>query len=833
MIEKKKLNDSWKVTWTDGVHGLRIKEDFYQYPPENDPGRYLDIDLPVDMNTYFMDKGIIDNLYTENHHLKARWISEQFYQFTKSFTWENVVNGEKIYLVFKKLDYKAHIYFNNQLIAIHENVHVPCRTEISDYLVEGENKIVVGLESGIYDTAEKEGQRYQNMIAGSLTKSQWMRKPLYQFGWDWNPILINVGIKGDVELEIVKENKIDQVSVFHKLNDDLSKARFFVKLVMVNETIPKDGTITVNIDNKTFDFPVDALDRNNCFELEFTLDNPQLWWPVNVGEQHLYTLEVLLQTPSEILDRRKMKTGVRKIEIDRTPHPAEGEYFIIKINNERIFCKGANWVPPDLIYGENHSNTIEKLISHALEANFNILRVWGGGEYAPDKLMELCDEKGILLWHDFLFACFKFPGDHPGYVDNLKKDTTWAIREFSTHPSLIVWCGNNEVQWIFEQAEEKSFDHATDYNIYHEIIPEILNHENCTIPYWPGSPYSPGEIDNNASYIGDQHPWQFPLLDNRLDMWLYREREDRFPNEGGVLGISTLHTLKKFIPDNQRFIRSFVWETHDNTCNYWDNELGFCYQMIQEWFGMDYKALSLEEYVFAGSLIQSEGLMEYIMNYRCRKFDTSSAIFWMFNDSWPATHSWSIVDYYLRKKPAFYSVKRANASLYTGLRKTADGITVFAVNDCLQHANVSVKIGIIDTMNKTNQILVEDTIELAGNISEELFTITSDVLPMEQHDSLIPYSILLNESGQVISQNRMFLKKHKNMHFNPPKVNIIKNEGEIRLTSDTFVWGVCLDLQGEEVPDNFFDLIPGQVYIFPQKNNQNLEIKYFGNQLLT
>jgi len=826
------LNDNWKVSWTDGVHGLRIKEDFYQYPIENDQERYLDINLPVDMNSYFMENMDMGDVNTENNHLKYRWISEQVWQFVKEFEFKEDIKDERLYLHFEKLDYRAHIYLNDELLRIHDNAFVPCRIDVTSQVKKGKNKLIVGLESGVYHTAEKEGQRYQNMLAGSLTKSQWLRKPLYQFGWDWNPILINVGITGNVSLEKVPVNKIDQVSLFHSLNEDLSKALLQVGLTFWNKELPKDACIEIQVEGIKKSFPLQESDPEKLQKFELEIDNIQTWWPVSYGKQKLYNIKISLLSGNDIIDVVERKTGFRKVELDRSSHPEDGEYFIIKVNNTAVFAKGANWVPPDVIYGKDNDEKIEKLVDLALEANFNILRIWGGGEYAPKKLVDLCDEKGILLWHDFLFACFKFPGDDADYVENVKKDTTWAIREYSSHPSMVVWCGNNEIQWIHEQVEQNSFTNAPDYNLYHEIIPGLIEQEGCNLPYWPGSPYSPGEIENNNPHIGDQHPWQFPLLGQLLEMWQYRKQEDRFPNEGGVLGVSVKDTLQDFMNAEDIKIRSFTWESHDNTCNYWDNNLGFSYGMLKEWLGLDYKNLSPEEYIYASSLLQSEGLMEYIMNYRCRKFDSSSAIFWMYNDSWPATHSWSIVDYYLRKKPAWYSVKRSFQPVFTGL-KQEDGLpVVYVVNDLLENKDLKIKIGLIDTQHQTNQILHEQELRVNKNSKRQIFSFDARLLPEKEQDHLIPYSILSDVNGNIISQNRMFMKKYRNMKFNPPNVKISDSGDYWEFSSDVFVWAVALDISGKAAFDNFFDLIPGHIYKFPKRKAEaEPKLLFTGNNL--
>ncbi len=322
-----------------------------------------------------------------------------------------------------------------------------------------------------------------------------------------------------------------------------------------------------------------------------------------------------------------------------------------------------------------------ELVDLAVDANCNLLRLWGGGVYAGNRLLDPCDERGVLVWHDLAFACSKYPADDPAFLSELREEVTWNIRDMASHPALAVWCGNNELEWgVWAWGYDSQGRALPDYSLFHHTIPVILKREDPTRPYWPSSPYSPDHVFPNEPTVGDQHPWSVTLGEHGVDFRAYRGFVDRFPNEGGVLGASSPATLRQCLGEDFRF-RSFAWEHHDNAANFWRAEEGITYQVVRHWLDREPAEMPLADYCFASALLQAEGLAEYIHNYRRRMFGSASAIFWMYNDSWPATHGWTIVDYYLRKKLAYHPVRRAFQPVTVVAAEEGDQVRVFGVND--------------------------------------------------------------------------------------------------------------------------------------------------------
>jgi beta-mannosidase len=830
------LSGKWKVTWNDGQHGPNNIDQFIRINPVKDLNRYMDVDVPMDLNIAMQKKGIVDDLNYGVNYLKSRWVAEQYWQYYREFDVSEDVVSKSVKLKFDRLDYSARIFLNGKLIGSHNNAFIPCVIDVTGKLKKGKNTITVGIGSGLYAVADKSMFDYNHAanLNVHLNKRHWLRKPQYQFSWDWNPILVNVGITGNVSLIWFDYVRLNNIVPVIEMSDNLTSASVTVRSFIEGTEDNNEFTVKATLveTGEKISIKTDIIKGINPYELKLNVDNPKLWWPVGQGNPNRYTLRVDIIKDGKVVDSGTRKIGFRKIEVDQSKHPVEGTYFTIKVNNRPVFMKGGNWVPADMIYSSVDRKRTEELVNLAEDANFNMLRIWGGGLFAGNDLLDLCDEKGIVVWHDFLFACSKYPGDDVDFYNNVKREVTWAAREFAYHPSLIVWGGNNELEWA---AWDWGYTHAgkviPDYIIYHHLIPSILKQENPTVFYWPSSPYSENNEKPNSPIYGDQHPWGVSLQKDGTNMWAYREYVDRFPNEGGVLGASSPATLRQFLPEDEQYIRSFTWEQHDNLMNFTTEEEGVTYRFVEDWFGVNYKNMSFDDYVFASALLQTEGLSEYINNYHRRMFSSSSAIFWMFNDSWPVTHGWTIVDYYLRKKLAYHPVRRAFSQVAVVVTAENDKINVYGINENQEKWKGKLQYGVFNTDGKLPFNKTINT-TLQPNSSTLIATFDKIIFEKADFDKSGAFAVLEKDNANI-AQHRLFLSRFKDITLLKPEINIdIKGDYAI-LSSPVFVWGVTLDIDGEsDISDNCFDLIPGVPYIVKITNKNNLEVKTTGNNLM-
>ncbi|NLC55947.1 MAG: hypothetical protein GX774_03815 [Armatimonadetes bacterium] len=812
------LNGTWGLTWAEGSH---LMHPSHYLGPSLRGRRLLPAAVPAPIHQVLRAAGLLEDPNLGLNSLKARWVEEQFWIYRHTFTVPAEAAEQPAWLVFDKLELDTLVLLNGQEVGRHANANRPARFAVTGKLRPGENLLVVRVDAGFHSAADKPGNGFCSGEIGLLTKRHWHRNPQYQVGWDWNARLTNVGILGDVRLEWSAVPRLDQVTLFALPSTDLSTATLFVRASIegvAEEPVAAVLRARVVETGQEVSLPLSVVQGESRHELQLEIANPRLWWPIGHGEQFRYTVEVTLEAGGET-QRVVRRTGVRRVEIDQSPHPVEGRYFILKINNRPIFCKGGNWVPADMLYSTVDAARYRELVDLAVAANFNLLRVWGGGLFADHALCDACDEQGILLWHDFLFACAQYPGDDPDFAAEVRREVTFAVRDLAHHPSLVVWCGNNEVEWgDWSWGYDSQRPAHPHYVLFHHDIPRIVHAEDPSTAHWISSPYSPDFQHPNDPTVGDQHPWGVSINNpGGADWWEYRTYVDRFPNEGGVLGATSPATLRQFLPENERYLGSPSWDHHDNPIACTAHEaglLGRAYATVELWLGRDPLAMDWEEYAFASALLQAEGLREYITNYRRRMFSSASAIFWMYNDSWPVTHGWTIVDYYRRKKLAYHPVRRAFQPVSVVVAAEADTVTVYGVNDTPEPWSGEVRYGLFRLAGGL-PLDATAAVTLPANASTALAQFDRgqwEELGLRQSGAFA----LLLERGRPIAQHRLFLERFKDLALTEPRISLSREGERLTLASETFAWGVCLDLEGElALADNCFDLLPGIPYTLP------------------
>ena len=824
------LDGLWKIKGIDGRRGS----------PESfcaeivDERTFIPAQVPGEVHLDLLRLGLIGDPRLGTEALRSRWVEEQYWVYRRTFDAPPAaLSAQKAWLVFEGLDLYAEVYLNGVLVGGHHNAFRPCRLDVTGRLRPGQNSLAVLLDAGLHAVGELSAAEYMpGRDDAPLHKRMWLRKPQYQFAWDWNPRLVNVGIFRPSRLEWAQQARIDQVTIYPELAADRMQATLQVRAHLENVgPQPLVASIRVNLP----EVPGCVVTQEvilppglSTQQLAMTLDRPRLWWPRPHGDQPLYTVQVELEVAGEVADQVVRRTGIRSVCIQRDPHPQGGEYFTIQVNGVPIFCKGGNWVPADMIYADVDANRYRALINEAVNENMNILRIWGGGLYVDHEFLDACDEAGVMVWHDCIFACSKYPAGDPGFLDEVRREITFVSRELSPHPSLLVWCGNNELEW---GAWDWGYDHGRahpDYALFHLELPRIFAREDPSRPYWPSSPYSPNNLPPNMPTIGDQHPWHVSIMEDRENFYAYRQDVSRFPNEGGALGCSSPATLRQFLPENERHYLSQSWEYHDNEINSRANSL-----MNEEWFatwlGMKPGDLSLDDYAFYSGALQAEALLEYINNFRRRMWSTSSAIFWMYNDSWPVTHGWTTVDYYLRHKLAYHVVRRAFDPIQVIPALEDNHLVILGINDTLQPWEGETRYGLAryDGHERQEQ---SASVVLAPNAATILGR-----MPLPEQiaaNQNIAYATLW-QNGLPVRQNRLMFAHHKEVRWSRPEISCIREGSHCVFSSPIYVWAICLDPDGDNgVPDDMFDLLPGIPYRIAWPPDKELpSITRWGNMI--
>lgn len=819
------LNGAWQLGWFDGQRGsgTRLIAD------QPEPGRYLEAQVPGEVHLDLIRCGLLAEPNEGLNCLAASWVEEMKWYYRRVFTAPDLLQGERAWLVFKGLDLAAKIFLNGVEIAQHANSFYPCQVEVTGSLLLGENVLAVEVESGLYWAADRPGMGYGMAPDNAMNKRNWLRKVQSSFGWDWSTRMLNVGITGDVTLEIASQARCDRLVALSDLSEDLETGRVTARVFVEGVSDqPVQGELIVEIEGEggPHELSVVIQPGANCFELPIEVHNPRLWWPIHHGTQELYWVKMMLRAGGEVVALDSRKIGFRHVRVDQSPHPQGGSYFIFEINHKPIFVKGGNFVPADMFFARLDRTRYAALVDRAVEANFNMLRIWGGGLYESDDFYEICDERGILVWQEFIFACAKYPGFDEKFLADIKREATFQIRRLAHHPALIAWCGNNEMEeGNFHWDYEKGVAHP-DYAIFHMVLPVLLKEEDGTRYYQPSSPYSPDHESPRRDDMGDQHPWAVGFANT--DFRDYRRMICRFPNEGGILGPTALPTVRACLPPGQERPGSFAWQVHDNGIAFWGR---FTYPdaMLEQWLGKSIDAMSIEDYVYWGGVVQSEGLAEYIRNFRRRMFSTSSAIFWMYNDNWPATRSWTIVDYYLRRTPAFHPVRRAFQPLSVAVVCEGGQVQVYGINEGPDWSG-ELRCGIF-ALQGGYPLDVNKHIDLPSNTSTMLAEFPEAEWERLGVNTHVAFA-LLSQSGEVVARDRLFLPYFKEMGWPKADVKVTQAGGRAVFECDTFAWRICLDLDGEkQLPDNFFDVFPGIPTVLPWPEELGKpEIMRIGNE---
>ena len=830
------LNGNWKIHFTDGQRGGMphcIKEDGNlldadlkgiqkTISDDYDDVKWIDAVVPGEIHLDLLRAGIIDDPYVGINALKCRWVEEMMWYYRRVFDASEAAEASYAFLRFEGLDYGAVIYLNGQEIARHANSFYPLSVDVSGKLKKQGNVLVVQLESGIYSVAEKPISHLYSAtmsIDNLLHKRMWLRKPQNSCEWDWSTRFLNVGIYKDVSLHYSDDAIVDQVSLQCKTQPDFSSGALNARIFLSACSQEKEYRIRMTVDGIAYQSEkLDISTHKASFTV--TVQKPELWYPIGYGAQKLYEVCIELLADGETIYKTSRKTGFRTVVFDQSPHPDGGNYCNLLINGVRIFAKGGNFVPADMITAAITKERYQTIVDRALEANFNFLRIWGGGLYEADEFYELCNEKGILVWQEFIAACGTLPYDDPVFAADIEKEAVYQLRRLAGHPSLVVWCGNNEIDvW---GVRDFSGHMPVDASFYHVVLPRLVKAEDPEKYYQPTSPWSFDDSPAGSDIVGDQHPWSIGFRDK--DHRKYRDMVCRFPNEGGMLGPNSMATIRRLMQGDDR-LHSITWDFHENMLESWMKGTSGD-ESVRFWTDLNPRDMLLEESVYLGGFIHSEALKEYIDSFRSKKFTCGSAIFWMYNDCWPCTRSWTIVDYYDNRTPSFYSVKRAFAPVRSIARIWDDNLEFVISNDLPNEFHGRLRYGI---MGYNGTALLDKTVPVTikENVSMPAVCMPAGAYPTLNGENTIVFCILYDENGKRISDNHLLLSKYYEMKLEQPNIQIdFKGETAV-FTTDKPAFGVCLDLDGtNQLDDNMFDLLPGIPYTIGWDGQQPPQVLY-------
>ncbi len=496
------------------------------------------------------------------------------------------------------------------------------------------------------------------------------------------------------------------------------------------------------------------------------------------------------------------KIGLRRVELEREPENG-GESFRFRINNVKVFCKGANWIPADSFLPRITKDKYRTLLTLARDANINMLRVWGGGIYEQPIFYDLCDEFGLMVWQDFMFACGSYP-EYEHFVANVKQEVRVIYRQLHFHPSIVLWCGNNENEWIWRQESGRPVGEMPGEKLFSEVIPNILFSERSSNPYWQSSPF--GGEDPNSESIGNQHKW------NMWSGWdsptVVKDDRSRFVTEFGFQSPACLPTWQENIDAEFQNPQHRVMQHHNKQIKGSERLHHYIAEQLTVPDNFD-------EFIYYGQVMQAEALKYCIEHWRRQKFLTSGVLFWQLNDCWPVT-SWSIIDSELRPKAAYWYTRRFFSPLILAHKENGKYLEFYAVNDKKDASAYELEVCKFDFYGESSVIYQSKTLIPANN-SIPLVSFQQTNLNITDPSQQYIRARLI-DGDKTLAVNRYFFKPIKNLCLGVPKLKtnlLTKSCGQwqLNITSDCFVKAICIKLANEQfqLSDNFFDLDAGEV----------------------
>jgi beta-mannosidase len=588
------------------------------------------------------------------------------------------------------------------------------------------------------------------------------------------------------------------------LSDDLAELQFITE---INSN--KKGKFQLKINDK---IETISLKKGlNTITSQYKIQNPKRWWTNGLGDATLNPFEISLLQNKAILHSKKLNIGLRTIELVQEKD-AIGKSFYFKLNGIPVFMKGANYIPPDSFLPRATDSVYKNIVKNAVVSNMNMIRVWGGGVYADDIFYDECDKNGILVWQDFMFACAMYPGDDD-FLQNVKKEVIDNVNRLQNHPSIALWCGNNEndegwKNWGWQKQYQYSKSDSTniwnDYKkLFHELIPQTLDsllskNENR---YWPSSP-SIGWGKKESLLEGDSHYWG--VWWGKEPFEIYEKKVGRFMSEYGFQGMPNLETFQSFANNEDLNLNSEAVKNHQKHAT--------GYQTINEYMARDFHVpKSFNDYIYVSQLLQADGMKTAIEAHRRAKPNCMGTLFWQLNDCWPVT-SWSSVDYFGRWKAFHYQVKRSFENLLISINEENDFYKVYVVNDNLSSLQGKINLELID-FNGKKLWEVEASRLISENSSTVQFTVSRKDFEMYNLNNVLLSATFKSESTKA--KALCYFVKPKELVLSNPTIQLkFIDDFTLEVTSDVLAKNVYLHTS-ENVffSDNYFDVLPNQIVI--------------------
>ena len=786
--------------------------------------------VPGCVHTDLINNGTIENPYYRLNEREVQWVDKKDWVYQTAFRLSGQeFNRQNHELKFEGLDTYATVYLNDIIILKSNNMHRTYTVDVKPFLIEGLNSLKVILESPIkkglelYDALDytlpvsANDQAKTGEVPGGKRVNVHTRKAAYHYGWDWGPRLVTSGIWRPITLLSWDDYRITDLKLSYSFDGPVfAMAEIEVESSIDNANIE----LQLKLNDSVVITSKKRLNKGTqYFNIHFQIENAKRWWPNGMGEQYMYDVEAQVKR-KDCIETKIQKMGLRVIELIADSTVQEPNFFF-RINGIPTFAKGVNYIPQDIFLPNVKRADYERILGAAADANMNMIRVWGGGVYEDDHFYDLCDSLGLMVWQDFMFACAMYPGDD-AFLENVKQEAIDNYKRISKHPSIALWCGNNEVlaawkRWGWEQTANieqtpeiatriwKSYD-----TLFHHILPSVvydyhpkfgMARNNYSTNYWASSPSASEGIPEEYTH-GDTHYW---------GVWWGKEPFDNFNtmissfmSEYGFQSFPEYASFNKYAKKQDRSIYSEVMKAHQRS------SIGNA--TIEEYMKRSFrKPIGFEEQLYMSQLLQADGMQIGIEAHRRNKAKCMGSLYWQLNDCWPGA-SWSSIDYYGKWKALHYKVKESFAPVIVSYEFVDDDLQISVVSDLTEVFDGELNVTLSEFKDIDKILSWKQKVSLKPYESKVVLTIPKDGLPKDE-DQLYTYlHLTLRDSKSIRSSKNVYFKPFKEITLPRPNLSFTaecdkSNVLYVTIKTNHFAKGVHITCDSpENFSDNFFDL---------------------------
>ncbi|MBK9637448.1 MAG: glycoside hydrolase family 2 protein [Bacteroidetes bacterium] len=759
--------------------------------------KWLPAQVPGVTHTDLLRNKIIKDPLVDDNENKVQWVGEASWDYKCDFTCdESVLLKPQLHLIFDGLDTYADVYLNDSLILRADNMFRSWKVNVKEILRK-KNTLLVKFKSPEAE-AKVAAQKLNYTLPEGLRS--FTRKAQFHYGWDFAPKILTCGVWKAVNLVAENNIALNSIRVLSKMSiGDTVIGKAFVK---INSTVQQKTYLTLNIigTDVRLIHEVNIQRGEQTVNIPFVFPNAQRWQINGRGEQPIY--ELVCRLEEDTMNQVACKTGFRTVEL-KTNTDAIGSEFGFRINGKDVFVRGANMIPPDVFLPNVSDDEYKSLVLKAKEAGMNMLRIWGGGVYLPESFYNYCDQYGIMVWQDFMFACSMIPGDS-AFVDNVRSEAIQQVERLSSHPCIVLWCGNNESDegwhnWGWQkQFNYSSTDSAkiwNDYkNVFQSILPDVVDSIHPTCSYWSSSP-SIGWGRKESMLSGDSHYWG--VWWGMEDFEVYKKKTGRFMSEYGFQSMADVSSYRSSISKIDFSSPAFL--------NHQKHPKGF--ETINEYLKRYFKVpTAIDDYAYLSQLQQAYGMDIATKAHRSAFPICRGTLFWQFNDSWPAV-SWSSLSKNIKPKLVYSTVKHNFDALFVTTAETERGLSTYLHYDGQDPISITVRLYYIRTDTLTEPISIDERYLILNPdtvIKDCIFFPRHQMRNLDTNHIVIVTEVLDNFHFNVIYRDYLFRDRPNKMAFHPAKLKIENIDAtSLIITSNVFTYGLYFyDEEGKCTFDN-------------------------------